>query len=432
MGTSTSRLIECEKRSWIKNHTLDINPAQAKEQQKLLPCFGSKLYLCFKEETIIGFVYKHWFVTDGSWYIEFGEGELLSCTVIVHPNPKPKYDIDKTFKLTDAVKERMQNVCGATNYSLILRNSEHVARYIQCGSWISLQTAGEGTMKKELICYMTKEHTKYINTMPWDLKKDTPRNLGPLYPQASRSITYEGHKNVLTPLDNELHNILLLGPTGCGKSSLINLLFNQNVVDAGASATSLTREITFVQGSALFAEWRDKSLVSKKHGVNLIDTIGFCDSEFSEVEIFDYIKDKLKTNLLHIDRVVIVCSGRLEKEHQKSIKKFMQWLKYDTYKRNFCFIYSKCDGMDEGKKLALLNEVCGMLGIDTSVTLGGIRVDRPMVNALGFHPKASYDDIIDDVNTLLNTTCEPTCEMGTLNMDTRIRIPMNSSICTIL
>ena len=34
---------------------------------------------------------------------------------------------------------RMQAVCGARNFSLALRNGEHLARYVFTGAWLSLQ-----------------------------------------------------------------------------------------------------------------------------------------------------------------------------------------------------------------------------------------------------------------------------------------------------
>ena len=37
-------------------------------------------------------------------------------------------EIETDFKMTIDVKERMGLLCGAMNYSLALRNSEHAAR----------------------------------------------------------------------------------------------------------------------------------------------------------------------------------------------------------------------------------------------------------------------------------------------------------------
>ena len=35
--------------------------------------------------------------------------------------------------MTDEVIDRMKNLCGATNYSLALRNCEHAARWVYLG-----------------------------------------------------------------------------------------------------------------------------------------------------------------------------------------------------------------------------------------------------------------------------------------------------------
>ena len=61
--------------------------------------------------------------------IEFGGGEIENANVQIHSNRLPTgYFIEKRFEMTLEVKERMRKVCGATNYSLALRNYEHVAR----------------------------------------------------------------------------------------------------------------------------------------------------------------------------------------------------------------------------------------------------------------------------------------------------------------
>lgn len=41
--------------------------------------------------------------------------------------------------------------------------------------------------------------------------------------------------------------------------------------------------------------------------VNVVDTIGLCDSTLKPTEVTSLIKDHIQTNLVHIDSVVIVC-----------------------------------------------------------------------------------------------------------------------------
>ena len=119
--------------------------------------------------------YEHWFITnsDGSWVIEFTEFGRGPTDMIVgvHSNPRGEYHIKDTFILTQEVLERMKKVVGATNYSAALRNCEHVARYIQTGSWVSFQMSGKGVLRKMFFKDMAA-YTKMVNKLPLELKEE--------------------------------------------------------------------------------------------------------------------------------------------------------------------------------------------------------------------------------------------------------------------
>merc|ERR1719443_2698741 len=79
--------------------------------------------------------------------------------------------ITAEFRNLPEVQDRMKEVCGATAFSYLLRNSEHVARYIQTGSWIShevcemsLDRESEG-LAAELLSKMTNEKRKSPNKL---------------------------------------------------------------------------------------------------------------------------------------------------------------------------------------------------------------------------------------------------------------------------
>ena len=114
--------------------------------------------------------------------------------------------------------------------------------------------------------------------------------------------------------DDLRYNILFLGPTGAGKSNLINMMFNQKVVESAASAVSITRHLAFIQGTCTYL--RDST--TEKQELTVIDTIGFCDSIYSPEQILSLIKSGLQTNLVHLDKVVVVCSGRIEATQAKA------------------------------------------------------------------------------------------------------------------
>ena len=131
MGSSISQLVDIEKTSWVKPHSLEYDLALQKEQKGLLRNFEKNLALCYVNNSVFGMEYQHWFVTDGKWVIEFGGGDITNNTVMVHCNPKSDYLISERFNLTNEVMLRMRRVCGVTNYSLALRNCEHVARQVE-------------------------------------------------------------------------------------------------------------------------------------------------------------------------------------------------------------------------------------------------------------------------------------------------------------
>jgi hypothetical protein len=273
MGGSVSSLVDAEKTSWVLPHDLGYVTKDREEQLSLLPKFGSQLKLCCCDRTILGLQYQHWWVTDGTWNLEFGGGELLNNTVMIHCNPRPEqYITECLFSLTPTVMQRMKNVCGATNYSLGLRNCEHVARYVHCGSWICFQMVGRGRLKEYFFNNMGT-YTKLINTFPEELKtkEQNPVALYAHVPSDTINLKYIRSKEVLTALDEACYNIVILGPTGAGKSTLINNMFNLTVCQTADSVQSVTRQVKFYQGSFSWQLTGKQRLTNK---VNVIDTLG--------------------------------------------------------------------------------------------------------------------------------------------------------------
>ena len=90
-GSQASKLLDAEKTTWVKPHKLNYIPHLRREQLPLIEKFGQNLKLCYDEGIICGLEYRHYFVTDGTWVIEFGSGELQSTSINVHCNLKKKY-----------------------------------------------------------------------------------------------------------------------------------------------------------------------------------------------------------------------------------------------------------------------------------------------------------------------------------------------------
>ena len=160
--------------------------------------------------------------------------------------------------------------------------------------------------------------------------------------------------------------------------------------------------------------------------------IGFCDSAWSKTEVFKVIQSSMKVNVAYIDKVVIVCAGRIEGAHVGAIKQFMDWLSYknDKYKKNFCFIYNKSDGLSEGEKMANLAHMLDKLEADSSAKIESLEMDGTVCTLnqninLGFPSGASYWDVRKCHETLLRAAS------GRSNKDFH-RIPVKESSCTIL
>lgn len=142
--------------------------------------------------------------------------------------------------------ERMKRVVGATAYSLLLRNCEHIANYIFEGRWLSMQSLAEGSIGKRLLEFvMEKEHRALRNLMPTELRVDTVADGGPVYAGLTPRVKYANTPGLLDLNDSEAYNVVVFGPTGAGKSTLINVILNQNVAEANDDPDSVTKNMTF-------------------------------------------------------------------------------------------------------------------------------------------------------------------------------------------
>ena len=293
MGASMSELAEKEKESWVLPHTLDIEYDLRDEQLKLIENFGSRLQLRYQEREMFGVKYRHFWITDERWILEWGGGDILRPKILVHCNdPHRSGVIEARFQKTREVEERMKQLCGATNYSLALRNCEHAARYVHVGSWLCFQMVGEGILKRQFFEWMSAK-TKLINIAPQELQrrddsllskgreskiskvsKGLEYHLEPIYVDKDdiqiRS-KFVSTGCVLDATQKQKYTVLFLGPTGSGKSRAINLLFNQEVAKSKASSRSITKEIHFYNGKVEYLADKFKTC---EEDIVMIDTIG--------------------------------------------------------------------------------------------------------------------------------------------------------------
>ena len=303
-----SSVWNAEKDSWVKSHCLVVTDEYYNRYWPIVRDSipeGTTLYMKKTMCYLHGLAYDHYYVTDNVTTIEFGCGDIRNNVVVAHKNPKNPGDIqvEKHFLATAEVKERMRRVLGATGYSLALRNCEHVARFIQSGAWFCTQMYKNGTLYKQFFDYMFDNTQKLVHSMQKPTRRldaspgefmylDDPHQERVLHEGLPPSLRFMGRlMEGIGENDKNNFNIAFIGPTGCGKSLLINRFFNRTVAESRAGAQSVTREINAYKGSRQLydhtGKWRDRH-------VNIIDTIGFCDSQIKPEDVEYLIKFFLK------------------------------------------------------------------------------------------------------------------------------------------
>ena len=126
------------------------------------------------------------------------------------------------------------------NHSFCLRNSEHVANYIIQNKWYSTQMDEKINRKNDLFGgreplitvfkpnYSFSENAnKYLNVFPSDIKPmifKADDEVEKIYTFINDSFKPTDFSYFLDSSDDTF-NVLVLGPTGAGKSDLINVLF---------------------------------------------------------------------------------------------------------------------------------------------------------------------------------------------------------------
>ena len=133
---------------------------------------------------------------------------------------------------------------------------------------------GDGILRKTFFDYMSS-HTHQINVLPKELKGKVHVPVV-MYPEIKQTqhVRFQREATELNKSDHASYNIVVLGPTGSGKSTIINNIFNKTVCATAASAQSVTREVRFYRGDAFMVVEEKGKITKKQKAMNIIDTIG--------------------------------------------------------------------------------------------------------------------------------------------------------------
>lgn len=195
---------------------------------------GEEIILSYQERSWGGISFEHWFVTNGKIFLEFGapDTDIYSARVTIntakHIGSLRNADGHNRKLMDSDVHERMRHVIGVRNYSLCLRNCEHVANYVFRGIWVSFQMNNEGVLMKMFRYKFAKNEKPFINSFPALVRPHLARaESSPIYTFIKPYFTFTGFDYYLDDRKIDTYNILMVGPTGHGKSLLINILFNK-------------------------------------------------------------------------------------------------------------------------------------------------------------------------------------------------------------
>ena len=373
MGQTYS-FVDAEKKTWTE-HTLMYDAGVRKSGLEMLRNFkdGEDIILSYLPSCWGNISFQHWFVTNdsGSHFLEFGGAELdiYLARVEINTHRRKPYPVVLRKAMDDTIRQRMQQVIGVSNYSLCLRNCEHIANFVVRGAWTSKQMAEDVNKNGPLLDIFK---SILVSEKAHLLSNQFPASIQPYIFKSEAETVYPFIKNNLRAtqfsyyLDwkQDTYNILVVGPTGSGKSRVINVLFNQEICHSETSHHSVTKDCYFIRGEGKVFNGATKQIEHRE--IVVADTIGLCDTEWKDTDIENMIRNRVDSSWRKLDAVMVVYKAdRLDKHHVASIKRVLKWLKYHEGDNDlrFLFVGTHGDHLSDLEKERLRKEAIAMFGL---------------------------------------------------------------------